>query len=144
MGAGGETFALARDRGPSVRARINQEYRIVRAEGQRGPWKVTITATTTPWRKRAGRRSSRFSGIRQGRVHFLIPTFISDMRQRSAEPSSRALTFRRGEWPWNRFSDLLSKHSSCDRAEPTGAMSCSGLVAGLNSGGRGSSCRGRI
>jgi len=44
MGAGGETFALARDRGPSLRARINQEYRIVRAEGQRGPWKVTITA----------------------------------------------------------------------------------------------------
>lgn len=44
VGAAGDAFPLARVRGPSLRGRIGQHYRIVRAEGQRGPWKVTITA----------------------------------------------------------------------------------------------------
>lgn len=44
VGAASEPFPLARVRGPSLRARIRQNYRVVRAEGQRGPWKVTITA----------------------------------------------------------------------------------------------------
>ena len=43
-GARDEPFPLARDRGPSLRARISQGYRVVRAEEQRGLWKVTITA----------------------------------------------------------------------------------------------------
>src|SRR5438034_10661569 len=42
--AGGEPFPLPRARGASLRARLGQNYRIVRAEGQRGPWKVKITA----------------------------------------------------------------------------------------------------
>jgi hypothetical protein len=42
--AGGEPFPLPRARGASLRARLGQNYRIVRAEGQRGPWKVMITA----------------------------------------------------------------------------------------------------
>jgi len=42
--ANGEPFSLPRARGTSLRARMSQNYRIVRAEGQRGPWKVTITA----------------------------------------------------------------------------------------------------
>ena len=44
VGAAGEPFPLARLRGSSLRARIRQSYRVVRAEGQRGPWKVKITA----------------------------------------------------------------------------------------------------
>ena len=43
-GAVGEPFPLSRVRGASLRARISQNYRIAPAEGQRGPWKVTITA----------------------------------------------------------------------------------------------------
>jgi hypothetical protein len=44
VGAAGEPFPLSRVREASLRARIGQNYRIVRAEGQLGPWKVTITA----------------------------------------------------------------------------------------------------
>ncbi len=42
--ADGDPFPLPRARGPSLRARLRQNFRIVRAEGQRGPWTVTITA----------------------------------------------------------------------------------------------------
>ena len=41
---GGEPFPLPRARGASLRARLGQNYRIVRAEGQRGPWKAKVTA----------------------------------------------------------------------------------------------------
>lgn len=39
-----EPVLLPRARGAALRARLNQNFRIVRAEGQHGPWKVTITA----------------------------------------------------------------------------------------------------
>jgi hypothetical protein len=44
VGAPSEPFPIARVHGSSLRARISQRYRVVRAEGQRGPWKVTTTA----------------------------------------------------------------------------------------------------
>jgi hypothetical protein len=44
VGAVGEPFTLSRVRGASLRARVGQNYRVVSAEGQRGPWKVKITA----------------------------------------------------------------------------------------------------
>jgi hypothetical protein len=43
-GAAGDPFPLARIHGSSLRARIRQHYRVVPGQGQRGPWKVTITA----------------------------------------------------------------------------------------------------
>jgi len=39
-----ELVPLPRARGASLRARLNQNFRIVPAEGQRGPWKATITS----------------------------------------------------------------------------------------------------
>lgn len=42
--ADGEPFALPRTSGSALRARVSQNYRIVPAEGPRGPWKVTTTA----------------------------------------------------------------------------------------------------
>ena len=43
-GVANQPFPLPRTREASLRARLNQNFRIVRVEGQRGPWKVTITA----------------------------------------------------------------------------------------------------
>ena len=40
----GEPFPLRRTSGSALRARVSQNYRIVPAEGPRGPWKVTTTA----------------------------------------------------------------------------------------------------
>lgn len=45
--AGGEPFPLPRAREASLRARLSQNYRIARAEGQRGPWKLKIACHYT-------------------------------------------------------------------------------------------------
>lgn len=53
--AGGEPIVLARTSGSALQARILQKYRIVRAEGQRGPWKVKTTAYFYTLEDRDGR-----------------------------------------------------------------------------------------
>jgi len=42
--ADGHPVPLACTQGTSLAMRVTQNYRVVRAEGQRGPWKVKITA----------------------------------------------------------------------------------------------------
>jgi hypothetical protein len=44
VGAAGEPFTVTGAGDTSLRARVGQNFRIVIAEGQRGPWKVTTTA----------------------------------------------------------------------------------------------------
>src|SRR5262249_32309631 len=44
VAADANSFPLPRTRGAALGARLSQNYRIVRAEGQFGPWKVKTTA----------------------------------------------------------------------------------------------------